>query len=69
MEQARLFRLAPEAVQVWAHYVHREGWNLCISVRRGDETWSEAHQEVYSGLTTNELVDVVLADLSTSMGL
>lgn len=69
MAEARLFRLAPEAVHIWAHYVHREGWTLCVAVRRGDETWSEAAQEAYTCLTTNELVDVVLADLSTSMGL
>ena len=67
--QTRLFRLAPEAVTIQAHFVGGEGWELLIRVRRGDETWDDSHQEHYSFLTTTELVDVLTADLAGALGL
>lgn len=69
METMRLFRLAPEAVSVSAHFVPREGWTLTVVVRRGDETFEEAHRETYGCLSTPELVDVLCADLSLALGL
>lgn len=69
MDQPRLFRLAPEAVVVQAHFVAGEGWQALVRVRRGDEEWDTAHQEHYSFLSTTELVDVLLADLCAALGL
>lgn len=67
--QQRLFRLAPEAIVVQAHFQPGEGWRLSLQVRRGDEGWADVAPGFYSHLTTPELLDVILADLSTQLGL
>lgn len=67
MPQPRLFRLAPEAFAVTAHYEHGRGWALRVVVRRQDEQWDEAHCETYQQLSTPEALDVLLADLELAL--
>lgn len=64
MQQERLFRLAPEAVTLSAHFVPGQGWSATWSVRRGDEQWSDAYRADYSSLSSAELVDVIEAEAS-----
>jgi len=63
----RLFNLAPETFIVQAHHVAGEGWRLLISMRRQDEPWPDARRDVYDHLTTEELVDVILATTSQAL--
>lgn len=67
--QARLFRLAPEALAISAHFEARAGWRVTVKVRRADEEWDEARSRVYSHLTTEELFDVIVADLAAGLEL
>lgn len=66
--QQRMFRLAPEAFTVSAHYVPAEGWTLALCVRRQAEQWSESTPNVYYALSTPELFDVLVADLAHALG-
>lgn len=68
-DQPRLFRLAVEALTINAHHEMGQGWHVTIVARRGDETWQEAAQEVYSCLSTDELADVITASSALSLGL
>lgn len=67
MRQERLFRLAAEAGVVAFHHVPGAGWELSIRVRRGDEAWADVEGEVFSRLTTIELLDVVSAALDSAL--
>lgn len=68
MDQIRLFRLAVESLNIQATFVPGHGWRLSAGARRQDETWSEAQRDEYSGLTTPELVDVLLEALPRLLG-
>jgi hypothetical protein len=61
MEQARLFRLAPEGINLSAYYEGGHGWTLIARMRRGDETWDAGTDERYSHMTSPELADVLAA--------
>lgn len=63
MEEARLFRLAYEAGSITFGHVGGQGWTLTATFRRGDESWSEARPVTYSHLSTEELVDVIEAEI------
>lgn len=67
--QPRLFRLAPEALTVSAHFTPMEGWTAAVTVRRGDEMWSDVEPHSYGALSTAELYDVICADLAGQLGL
>lgn len=69
MQQLRMFRLAPEAIVVSAHFTPREGWTASVQMRRQDELWSEVQPSVYGCLTTSELYDVLCAELERQLGL
>lgn len=68
-DQPRLFRLAPEALTVAAHFEPGRGWTVALCSRRGDETWAEADRWQYSCLTTPEAADVIEATLRFAWGL
>lgn len=59
--QQRLFRLAPVQMISSATHVPGEGWYYRCCVRRGDESWADAEEVVYSHLSTLELADVMCA--------
>lgn len=67
MKQERLFRLAVEAGTVTFGHEPGKGWRLVMALRRGDELWQECEREVYEGLTTVELLDVISAHLDASL--
>lgn len=67
MQQVRLFRLAPESIAVQAFHVPGEGWRLRVLVRRQGESFEEAHDVSYDRLTTEELLDVISADLGIAV--
>ena len=67
--QERLFRLPVEVLQVQAVYIAREGWQLRVQARRVGDEWSSATAQLYSHLTHDELLDVVVADLTTLLEL
>jgi hypothetical protein len=69
MDQDRLFRLPPEAVSVTASYAWPFGWRVTVGVRRADEGWHEARMETYEHLSTEELLQVIDADLTAGLGL
>lgn len=62
--EQRLFRLAYEAISLSAVFEPGQGWRVTIAARRQDERWDEAHREVYSRLSTDELADVVCVEVS-----
>jgi len=66
-QPARLLPGAPEGVTVSAYCIAGEGWRLKISVRRQFQTWHEASTGAYERLTTDELVDVIEAELVTEL--
>jgi hypothetical protein len=63
MEEPRLFRLAYEAGHLTFGHVGGQGWSLTVSLRRGDESWSDTRSTVYTHLSTTELVDVIEAEI------
>lgn len=68
-EQERLFRLAMEAITFQAHYRPGEGWTVRVRARRGDETWEQSREGVYSHLNAAELATAVACELETALGL
>jgi hypothetical protein len=67
MRQERLFRLAVESGSVSFMHFPGKGWQVSLRLRRGDETWDEASSEIYCGLTTVELLDVIAAHLDSNL--
>lgn len=63
----RLFFVAPDAISYSATYVHPEGWRLVASSRTSGEQFQASDRETYNALSTAELIDVILADLSTRL--
>jgi len=63
MEQERLFRLAVDAINVHASHEGGRGWRVGIRARRGDEEWSDVAGRDYTYLSTDELLDVIAAEL------
>ena len=62
-----LFTIAPTGVTVTCSYHWRSGWNTRISRLPGaDGRWE--HRD-YEGLATDELLDVVAAELARVLGL
>lgn len=66
--QERLFRLAVEALNVSAVHEWNRGWRVTIGARRQDEEWSDAGRRTYTYLTTEELFDVIVAELERIFG-
>lgn len=60
---------APEAVAVTASYVAGSGWQLAIGVRRQFQSWASASRGRYSYLTTEEMFEVIEAELTTELQL
>lgn len=68
-QEQKLFRLAVDAIMISAHYERGFGWVCVIKLRRGDEDWHEnVEGDRYDGLTTEELVEVIDAHLSSRLG-
>ena len=63
MRQERLFRLAVESGSCTFQHVAGYGWRLTITVRRGDESWTEARSATYDRLSTAELLDTLYSHL------
>lgn len=59
----RLFRGPVSAVHVSAHFEIPQGWSATVLARRDGELWSDSDREHYHCLTTDELVDVLQAEL------
>jgi len=62
MQEARLFRLALEAIHLQATFIAGQGWHLSVGARRGDESWQEAYRANYSHLSTDELLQVIVEE-------
>jgi len=67
MEQIRLFRLATEVIHIHSTFVAGEGWHVTFTSRRQDESWADTRPSTYSHLTTDELLQVIDAELSTAL--
>ena len=67
MGQDRLLVGAPEAVHVAATYVVGTGWFVHLGLRRQFQPWAEATRSTYERLTTEELVQVLEAELGGSL--
>ena len=64
MHEPRLFRAPHAGVVIQAQHVPAErGWRLIVRLRRDDESWDAGYRADYSHLTTDELVDVLHAEL------
>jgi ketol-acid reductoisomerase len=68
MDEQRLFTLAADVINLHAVHDAGEGWRLTVGVRRNQQSWEAAHRETYSHLTTAELVDVIMIELSNATG-
>ena len=64
MDQQPLFRLAVEAMAMSARFVPMEGWHVVLTARRGDEEWAASERRTYTHLTSEELVDVLEAEVA-----
>lgn len=69
MQQERLFRMAVDSVDVNAFYEWPRGWHLCVRVRRADESWSDVEPDLYDGLSSEELADVIACSIQDALGL
>lgn len=69
MEQARLFRGAPEAVQVSMLADDHGYWRLNVVVRRSGEGWDEADRVEFLGLSNDELIDALEGTLAARLSL
>jgi len=68
-DQPRLFRAAPDAIAVHAHWSWPEGWHLRVMVKRADETYRDCTKADYDGLSAAELIDALDAELGAALGL
>ena len=69
MEQQRLFVLALEAIALTAYHEPAHGWRLVIQSRRQGDEWQDSDRATYSHLTTDELADVVCAEVARRLDL
>lgn len=69
MQQERLFRLAVEAMHLQVTFEGASGWHLSVGYRRQDEEWSDAYRCDYDHLTTPELAQVMVEELSRALGI
>lgn len=67
MTQERLFRLAVESGHVQFTHEPGRGWRLYVTLRRGDELWSEVRGDLYEGLSTSELLDTIAVVLDSAL--
>lgn len=63
MHESRLFKGAPEALSINAHWVNGHGWACTLRLRHAGEDWHEASSVTYSDLSTAELLDVLDLEL------
>lgn len=68
MIQDRLFRAAPEAVQVSLMASTRAEWAVRVSVRRSGETWELADVTTFELLTGAEALDALEGTLASILG-
>lgn len=66
--QPRLFKTAVEAAHVSLIWGGHQGWSVSVAARRQGDTWSTEPNSFYGGLTTDELLDVITAELSVLLG-
>lgn len=64
----RLFTAAPESVVIAGRWEYPAGWVVRVQVRRCDECWAHAHDAHYSSLNSDELLDVITAELARALG-
>lgn len=63
--EQRLWTGALEAISWGALWVPPEGWSLRTRERRQFEEWTDARASTYVGLTTDELCDVLAAEVTS----
>jgi hypothetical protein len=63
----RLIAGCPEAISISAYHEAGRGWVLKISVRRQFQLWNESSTGRYELLSTDELVDVIEAELAAEL--
>lgn len=67
-DQPALFEAAVEAVSVGAFWTHPGGWSASVVARRSGQCWHLAARSEYGQLSSDELVDVLLAELALALG-
>lgn len=68
MDQLRLFRVAPDAINFAMRYEWPTGWSLAVHVHVPGEPSDAAYRSRYDGLTADELFDVVDVECATVLG-
>lgn len=67
--QLALFEAAVEAGVMQVHWEHPHGWTVHIKARRQGESWGSTPAHFYSELSTEELLDVIVAVWAKLLGL
>lgn len=57
--QQQLGTPAIDGVIVSAHYEFGQGWMLTVATRRSGQLWTDGVRDVYEGLSTDQVVDVL----------
>jgi len=69
MDQLPLWTPALEACAITMTYEWPYGWSLVIAERRSGAQFGDSDPDRYSGLTSDEMLDVVTVALSEALGL
>lgn len=68
-QQPRLFVTAIEALHLNVQHNGHEGWSMHMSYRRQGDAWGDSLPVFHGGLSTEELLDVVCAEVALALGL
>jgi hypothetical protein len=69
MQDQKLFLGAPVVIHLHASFEPGQGWSLSANMRRDYQEWDEVRADEYSGLSTSELLDVLIAVSERSLDL
>lgn len=69
IDQPRLFVTPVEALHLQIVHTLGAGWRVTLRARRAGDTWERVEERDYERLYTDELFDVVCADLAQLLGL
>ncbi len=67
--QSQLWTPAIEAVHVQMLYDGHHGWSVSVQGRRSGQTWAQARPAWYGGLSHDESIDVLSAEIAFLLGL
>jgi len=65
MDELELFPRPPAVIHVDLTYVEGAGWHAGVISRMPGQEWPDCRRTHYDCLTTQEMLDVVWADIAT----